>query len=378
MVAHATDTSRPEAPAAGGPPAWSPLAGSLPRHAPDDARLLKLTHDRRLAALLRTLPALENTRLELSSPAPGARPRVWVLLGHANDAGWLGLDDATMPALSSLATPRRQGDADAHAALGRAIASQLLSPLLAFLRTLGLPALDVLAVSGTAPALQACTLWRLALRQGEGRPLEAWFPTPPAGWLDAVAERIVACRGPTGLETSRLCLPAWLVLGRQAQRIRTLSALRSGDILLHVIDPEPARDIAAHAPFNATLRWVGAATPRTRRFLQAAVRVDGAQLTLQEAPRMTQELNEDLPDPDASDSAVPLDEVELPLQIEVAAMALAAADVAALQPGQVLTLPATVRDARVRLTVFGQQVATGELVCVGDHLGVRIRATERP
>jgi type III secretion protein Q len=48
------------------------------------------------------------------------------------------------------------------------------------------------------------------------------------------------------------------------------------------------------------------------------------------------------------------------------------AQLSALRAGYVLELPTAVPDARIRLVTYGQTIGFGELVSVGDHLGVRL------
>ena len=79
-----------------------------------------------------------------------------------------------------------------------------------------------------------------------------------------------------------------------------------------------------------------------------------------------------------SDTPAPLiDAGQLPLQlsIELAALELPLAQVAALTPGQLLQLDTTPEQAQLTLRANGRAIARGELVRLGDWLGLRI--TER-
>ena len=64
--------------------------------------------------------------------------------------------------------------------------------------------------------------------------------------------------------------------------------------------------------------------------------------------------------------------LDLPVQFEIDSVALPLAQLAALRPGYVIELAAPVLDTPVRLVTHGQTVGYGEIVCVGEHLGVRI------
>jgi type III secretion protein Q len=67
-----------------------------------------------------------------------------------------------------------------------------------------------------------------------------------------------------------------------------------------------------------------------------------------------------------------LDQIELPLELTLPAPTLSLVELAALAPGDVVTLPLSTADASVRLSVNGQTLGLGELVAVGSQLGVRI------
>ncbi len=65
-------------------------------------------------------------------------------------------------------------------------------------------------------------------------------------------------------------------------------------------------------------------------------------------------------------------ELELPVQFEIDTVSLPIEQLSVLEPGYVIELPVAVADAQLRLVVHAQTVGYGELVAVGEHLGVRI------
>lgn len=67
-----------------------------------------------------------------------------------------------------------------------------------------------------------------------------------------------------------------------------------------------------------------------------------------------------------------LDGVDLLVHVEIGCLPMAAADLARVRSGTILTLPENVGHAAVNLVVSGRIVASGELVVVGDQLGVRV------
>lgn len=64
----------------------------------------------------------------------------------------------------------------------------------------------------------------------------------------------------------------------------------------------------------------------------------------------------------------------LPVQVDfhLGSMQLTVGELANLQPGYVFTLPVQVEGANVDIRANGQRVGRGELVAVGDTLGVRL------
>jgi type III secretion protein Q len=86
----------------------------------------------------------------------------------------------------------------------------------------------------------------------------------------------------------------------------------------------------------------------------------------QENPEQTQ--TEDTVAPDTSI----LDGVDLLVHVEIGCIPMAAADLARVRSGTILTLPENISQATVNLVVSGRTIATGELVVVGDQLGVRV------
>ena len=64
--------------------------------------------------------------------------------------------------------------------------------------------------------------------------------------------------------------------------------------------------------------------------------------------------------------------MDLPVHIELLTVNLSVAQLSALQPGYVLDLPLPLVDAPVRLVAYGQTLALGKLVAIGENLGVQI------
>jgi type III secretion protein Q len=195
-----------------------------------------------------------------------------------------------------------------------------------------------------------------------------------AALADALAERI----GPRGRGAAlpdalaTLALPTRLRLRSRRITPARLQTLRPGDVLLGW---PAAPDFGPHATLDqATLLW-GAANGQT---IHARARIDSHNVILESRPVMVNN------DPDlslraatdvAAAAPAPIDvsDVELPVHIEVVTVNLPIGQIAALQPGYLLTLPLALADADIRLVAHGQTLAFGELVAIGDQLGLHIR-----
>lgn len=177
-----------------------------------------------------------------------------------------------------------------------------------------------------------------------------------------------------------LAVPGCLILGLKRLPVDTLNALEPGDVLLRATFPsldatllDASNDLSAsHARPRAVAAW---GTPGLTR-LCAAVEIDGPSLVIVKEPNMSEEL-----DPASADAGLAIDdpadpirigELELPVQFEIDTVALPLAQLSTLGPGYVLELPVPVADAQLRLVAHGQTIGYGELVTVGEHLGIRI------
>ncbi|CAE6731422.1 hypothetical protein R69888_02079 [Paraburkholderia haematera] len=177
-----------------------------------------------------------------------------------------------------------------------------------------------------------------------------------------------------------LTVPGSLILGVKRLPVDTLHALEPGDVLLRAAFPSfdatllDASSVPSspHARPRAVAAW---GTPGLTRVC-AAVEIDGQSLVIVKEPNMSEEL-----DPASADAGLAIDdpadpirigELELPVQFEIDTVALPLAQLSALGPGYVLELPVPVADAQLRLVAHGQTIGYGELVTVGEHLGIRI------
>ena len=162
-------------------------------------------------------------------------------------------------------------------------------------------------------------------------------------------------------------IPTRLRLRSRRCSVAQLASLRPGDILLGW--PRACAYAPGARLENASLLW-GAPNGRSA---SAHARVDGRHAIVESYPQTMNHDNEpSLASPADSDNAHALDDVELPVHIELVTINLQLDQIAALQPGSILTLPMALNDAQIRLSAHGQTLAFGELVAVGDNLGLLI------
>ncbi|WP_114810509.1 type III secretion system cytoplasmic ring protein SctQ [Paraburkholderia kururiensis] len=208
-----------------------------------------------------------------------------------------------------------------------------------------------------------------------------------------------------------LRVPGRLVLGARRLSIETLRALAPGDVLLRAFAPslapllagaaraarnvatadgarpasgqmpaaqpafaDPTRPSDPHTA-GAALATAAWGTPGLIR-LHAPAQFDGHTLVITKEPTMSDELDpvraDDALADDQAQNPIEIGELDLPVQFEVDTVALPLSQLCALRPGYVLELPTPVADAQLKLVTHGQTIGYGELVTVGEHLGIRI------
>jgi type III secretion protein Q len=275
-------------------------------------------------------------------------------------------------------------------ALRAAIAGVLLEPLLAHLATLGLHGVHVMRlVHGTAGFAAHDGAQPIAISftlDGRQHDVEAVLDTPIVSLVEARAAREPVAIAPVGRTSDEALhdvlaqqldcvIPGRLVLGSRRLPVDTLRALSPGDVLMRSIMSSLSSlvsDAVAQVTATAVAAW---GTPGRVR-LHVPVAIDGLNLSIIKEATMTDELDparlNDTLASDATGSPVDLGELDLPVQFEVDTIALPLSQLCALRPGYVLELQTPVAAAQLKLVTHGQTIGIGELVTVGEHLGVRI------
>lgn len=314
----------------------------------------------------------------LGVPPASVRDPGVIELAHLAGSASIGIDLAEYPALRAI-TPLAGNAAEAAqalatAALRTALAAALLAPLLEQLTSLGLGAWRVAAVRrGNVAADQA--LYNLSVGAG-GRSHRLRIACPPA--LLALAERLVGQPEHAAPMPDRTTspldvrVPSRVTLGRKWLSVDTLGSLSPGDVVLRAM-PSGVADAIRHAqPFQAACAWGSAGMRR----LHTLVQCEGSTLTVMKEVIMAEEMPYE--DDYASvvdnmhDEPIQVGELDLPVQFEIETLAFPLAQLSALRPGYVIELATPVTEAHIRLVAHGQTIGQGELVTVGDHLGIRI------
>jgi type III secretion protein Q len=339
--------------------AYTPLADRLRNYTPALAGLARALCDSR-GALHGTVRAV---------PAGPARTGRTALLTIACGQGELqvhvDVDDGARAAFEAIAL-------EPEAACRAALASLYLAAPLAALARHGAaqPAVQELRLAAP-PAARTGVLHLEYDHAGDTARVAV------AGVSGALAATLAERIGPRGRGAAlpdalaTLVLPTRLRLRSRHATPALLRSLRPGDVLLGW---PAAPGFKPHATLDqATLLW-GAANGQA---IHARARIDSNNVILESRPVM---VNND-PDlslraaTDVAAAPAPIDvsDVELPVHIEVVTVNLPIGQIAALQPGYLLTLPLALADADIRLVAHGQTLAFGELVAIGDQLGLHIR-----
>ncbi|MEX3640084.1 type III secretion system cytoplasmic ring protein SctQ [Paraburkholderia sp. BR14320] len=340
-------------------------------------------------------------------------------LAHPSGAIRVLFDLGAYPALDIAALPggsRAPQPGDAASALRIAVAGVLLEPLLERVAALGLAEVHVthlardvtthaskerdmldvrdgaafsmsFAVNGTRHS--ACVLPAAPVVDA----LEAWHAARTVRLpADALSRRASSQMQSGAWPLGDCRVPGRLILGSRRLPVDTLRALQPGAVLLrslpgqlrpllpqsgaaHVVEAcaiHAADGSAAGPAPGATAAW---GSPGLMR-LHAPVNIEGRRLSLTKETIMADELDPVRPDDllasDQHSNPVDIGALDLPVQFEVDTVALPLSELYALRHGYVLELPTPVAEAQIKLVTHGQTIGYGELVTVGDHLGIRI------
>jgi type III secretion protein Q len=148
---------------------------------------------------------------------------------------------------------------------------------------------------------------------------------------------------------------------RRALSIATLHSLCSGDVVLMGAAGSGAESIHV-------LQYGTGIT------MQARTEVDFSQqaVTVSSEPELAADAEPAAAATDAQPLPEGLAELMLPVAFEIDTAALSLAELSSIRPGYVVELAVPLLEATVRLVCHGQTIGSGQLVAIGDQLGVRI------
>ncbi|WP_118182914.1 type III secretion system cytoplasmic ring protein SctQ [Paraburkholderia phosphatilytica] len=274
-------------------------------------------------------------------------------------------DADDFPALHTIAL-------DTEKARAAALANMWLSGLLARLRTSrgGTPMVKAVSLAENVGAIPGVPL-RFAV---DGVDRTGLVVELPAALADEYArEWLGANRARATHALDDLAVPGVVRLRSRRCSPALLASLKRHDVL---IGWQPSASFAEGAPLeHATLRF-GAARGRQ---VCVGVRIDTHFVTLETPVSSVNDAQFDDFNPHEAAAAQFTGEavaevaaMDLPVHIELLTVNLSVAQLSALQPGYVVDLPLPLQDATVRLVSYGQTIALGKLVAVGDNLGMQI------
>ncbi|WP_206956918.1 type III secretion system cytoplasmic ring protein SctQ [Trinickia acidisoli] len=193
---------------------------------------------------------------------------------------------------------------------------------------------------------------------------------------------------PVDLQFGELTVPGSLVIGTKRLSVDTLARLQPGDVLLRALFPsfdarllfstnEALGDdeddaLSSDTAGSALAAWGTTGLVR----LCAIARFDAISAVITKETYMSDHLDPAFIDAglsaDQQGDSARIGDLELPVQFEIDTLAIPLSQLSAIGPGYVIEFPVPFRDAKLRLVAHGSTIGHGELVTVGDHLGVRI------
>lgn len=159
---------------------------------------------------------------------------------------------------------------------------------------------------------------------------------------------------PAAAWAHQVMLPIRPCLAQHRYQTDRLASLRPGDVLLApIVAHDHCYQLSLHCGAYGCRQW------------QANGRADGQLIHLESTPHMSSETPSSAP-------VTAVSQVEIPVQLELDPLVLPFSQLQELTPGQILELPCAVEEATVRLIVYGQEIGSGRLIAVGEHMGVQL------
>lgn len=322
------------------------IARRLPSLLPSAARAARVGFDRRFQAWLSQVAGVEGARVYPRRPPTDL---LSLDIRCAHGSADVAMDPAQWPALQMAA-------ALTDAGLAREVTGALLTPFAQLLAPL-LPGAEVRSVRRYPPqAVAACALPCVGQAQGEVSLVR--LDSALAAHFDAVLRDDVA---PDLRRVASLRVPMRITLFERLIRRQRLHDLHAGDVVLC----GAAR--RSGSQWRAILKFGLGITMQA----QADLDIDRSRAHLASAPGLVDEGT----GPAAADlSRAPagIEDLQVPVAFEIDSARVALGELASLGEGSVIELDVALLEASVRLVCHGQTLGVGQLVAIGDQLGVRI------
>ncbi len=314
-----------------------PIAKLLPRMRPETAQVSRVAFDARFRPWLCALVGREDLNM-LRRPPPDDAEVLDIEAGNGRLA--VALDPAAWPALRMALSLPLQADACA-------VASVLLAPWFSrFAQTLPSP-----RVAGhvrqhadatlDASAVVATPASRVTLLRADENVLRT------------VRRALAAVPSNATRSLAALRLQPRLVLDRRSMPEATLRSLANGDIVLLDTPPRSPRLLQLIFGKGTTMQS------------DATIDENTGQPVVTGEPSIQEE--DTGPDHGAS-----LDQLQVPVSFEIDTARVTLAELANIGPGYVIELERPLHADMVRLVCHGQTVGHGQLVAVGERMGIRI------
>ena len=314
-------------------PSWTPIADRLPRLSPNAARVSRLVCDERFQRWLAAVSDDPSLQVQV---ARSAEPLL-VLDVEANEGRVrIGLEpqDVTPAMRAALAL--------ADSAMACRALTLLLEPVLRRFSPVVTAARVVAWERSARPhtgfVLSAAGM-RIALCGADAR---------STGHFASLLEHAGANLG----DWAGLCLTGRVRFMVRHWRTDFLASLRVGDVVL-----------LGQAVYEQTLIFGIGQTLQ----VHTQMSTDTPTVHVADEPYMGSDA---VNPPDATGQGI--EDLQLPVVFEVDTARISLAELAAMRPGYIVELEAPLSEATIRLVCQGQTVGHGQLIAVGDQLGVRI------
>ncbi|MEY8172865.1 type III secretion system cytoplasmic ring protein SctQ [Burkholderia multivorans] len=254
------------------------------------------------------------------------------------------------------------------AVIRAALLADLGAPLAATLQAATRQRVELLPPAEPAPAWHASpAALRFELRRADGAwrchgallfdapdALAVFFATAPAAPPDAAALY------------ANLPVPLAFELGRTAVTAAELADVVAGDIIAIEHWRAHEQDLLCVAYVRAAPAWEITGRPAGNRLTVQRIR----EMPLE--PPRTDSASAAAPDAPPADAPRSLDGLAVDLRFELPPTSMPLGELGTLQPGAVIELPHGINQSVIHLVANGMLIGTGQLIAVGQKLGVRV------